>query len=513
MVRKNRDYLLGIDAGTTLIKSVLFDLEGNIVAKADASVPLEHPKPGWAEQDMEAVWDSASKTIRQVVDEAKSLGGTILGLSVSGQGGGLWLVDQAGQPVRKAITWLDGRASDTLERWQESGVLSKLEELSSYHLFPGVGPITLFDWFKRFEPTVLEKSHKVLWAKDWIKLRLTGEMTTDETDPSNGHFLCGHREFSQEMLELAGITEYQHLLPPIVPSWQPAGTVTEKIAQETGLMSGTPVASGAWDVSSTALGAGCTQDGQTLTILGTAGIHLTVASNVADSERAAYSVCAHSVPGKWVINSMAMTATANLDWCIRELCKDDVATFGDNTSQLYEALNERIEAVPLGSRGIFFLPFLQGERAPFVKPEATALFFGLTNASQRDDLLRAIYEGVSYSTLHNYEAIETVTPIREVTLAGGGAKSVVWAQILADCTGKPMKVPAGEEFGARGAAMNAGVAVGAYPDHTTAAANTKFMRNHTATSEITEAYQKQYAIYKELIDALWKVWDHAAVQD
>lgn len=506
----NTDFLLGIDAGTTLIKSVLFDLEGNLVAKADASVPLEHPKPGWAEQDMRAVWKTASQTIRQAVATANSEGGQIIGVSVSGQGGGLWLVDEAQQPLRKAITWLDGRAGDTIARWQESGILAKLEDLSSYHMFPGVGPITLFHWFKRFEPKTLDRAHKALWAKDWLKLCLTGQIATDETDPSNGHFLCGQREFSSEMFELAGISEYEHLLPPIVPSWQPMGQITAAAAEETGLAEGTPVASGAWDVSSTALGAGCIQDGQTLSILGTAGIHLTVAADVEESKRDAYSVCTHCVPQTWVINSMAMTATANLDWCIREMFRDETAQAGEEMDQLYQTLNERIQEVPLGSGGLFYLPFLQGERAPFVKPEATALFFGLTNATDRYHMLRAVYEGVAYSTQHNYEAIETITPIQAVTAAGGGAKSSTWCQIISNCTAKSLKVLAGEEFGARGAAFNAGIAAGIFDDHRQAIANMQVVRTHEPNLSHHRAYQKRYAIYRNLIDNLWDIWDQAA---
>jgi len=511
MTPKNSDLLLGIDAGTTLIKSVLFDLDGSVVAKAAASVPLEHPKPEWAEQDMEEVWRAAVQTIREVMKVADSLRSNVAAVSVSGQGGGLWLVDKKGQPVRKAVTWLDGRARDTIADWQASGVLKELEDISGYHLFPGVGPLTLFHWFHRFEPGALRKAYKNLWAKDWIKFRLTGEIATDETDPSNGHIECGQRAFSRELFSLAGVADYWELLPPIIPSWQLIGTVTRTAAEETGLRVGTPVASGAWDVSSTALGAGCIQDGQALTILGTAGIHLTVASQVSGGSEAPYSVCAHCVPGQWVVNSMAMTATANLDWFVRELGRAEAIEAGEDMASLYQRLNEKVASVPPGARGIVYLPFLQGERAPFVKPEATALFFGITAASKWEDLLRAVYEGVAYSTLHNYEALEVVTPIREVVLAGGGSKSAVWSQIMADCTGKRMKIPSGEEFGARGAAMNAAVAVGVYTDHYAAAANVKYVRQHTPSSEDAEAYAERYALYRLLIDSVWKAWERASL--
>ncbi|MGQ9594224.1 MAG: FGGY-family carbohydrate kinase [Anaerolineae bacterium] len=509
--RNNVEFLLGIDAGTTLIKSVLFNLEGAVVAKAAASIPLEHPRPEWAEQDMEEVWVATARTIREVLKAVESVQGKVLAVSVSGQGGGLWLVDEKGRPVRKAVTWLDGRARDTIAEWQAAGILKRLEDITGYHLFPGVGPLTLFHWFKRFEPEALEKAHKNLWAKDWVKFRLTGEITTDETDPSNGHIECGQRAFSREVFELAGVADCWELLPPVVPSWQVIGAVTGAASEETGLKEGTPVASGAWDVSSTALGAGCIQDGQALTILGTAGIHLTVASQVSGSSEAPYSVCAHCVPGQWVVNSMAMTATANLDWFVRELSRAEAMEAGEDTTSLYQKLNEKVASVPPGARGIIYLPFILGERAPFVKPEATALFFGITAASEWEDLLRAVYEGVAFSTLHNYEALEVVTPIREVVLAGGGSKSAIWSQIMADCTGKRMKVPSGEEFGARGAAMNAGVAVGAYADHYAAAASVRYAREHVPSPESTETYAKVYSLYRLLIKSLWTAWEEASL--
>ncbi|NPV77714.1 MAG: carbohydrate kinase [Anaerolineae bacterium] len=510
MTAKQKDFLLGIDVGTTLIKSALFDLDGHMVALSSAGVGLEHPSPGWAEQDMDAVWRATSQTIREAVQAADQSGGKIAAISTSGQGGGMWLIDRDGRPVRKGITWLDGRAGEFFPDWEKAGIIEELDESTGYHTFPGVGPLLIFHWFKKHDPNILSKAYKTLWAKDWVKFKLTGVVATDESDPSNGHFLRGERQFSEPLFEMLEVKEYMHLLPPIVPSWQVMGKVNAEAAAETGLQTGVPVASGAWDVSSTGLGAGCIREGQTLSILGTAGIHLSVSAAAPQEKKAPYSACVHCVPGHWVVNSMAMTATSNLDWFIRESCqadKDDAERTGKN---FFEIINARVAASPVGAGGVIFLPFLQGERAPFVKPNARGVFFGISDATTRGDLLRSIYEGVAFSARHNYEVIERAIPIREVVLSGGGSKSAVWSQIVSDCTNKPMTIPAGEEFGALGAALNAGVAVGIYKDHREAASHLSIARRHQPDTQNHALYQGYYEIYRQLIKNNWETWEKLA---
>lgn len=505
-----KELLLGIDVGTTLIKSVLFDTEGHLVAKSSASVELEHPVPGWAEQDMDSVWEAASKTIRECAEVSKTAGSEIAGVSVSGQGGGMWLIDQQGRPVRKGITWLDGRSGTACNDWETSGLLTEIDDFTGYHTFPGVGPLTLFHWFKDNDPNILKAGYKNLWAKDWIKFMLTGIAATDETDPSNGHFKRGERTFSRELFKMLGIEKYWNLLPEIIPSWQVMGKVTKAAADLTGLKIGTPVASGAWDVSSTSLGAGCVDEGQALSILGTGGIHLAVSSFAPDAKGERYSICNHCVPDRWVINSMAMTATANLDWFIREHCQADKSEADTTGRNIFEVINEKVGASTIGANGILFLPFLQGERAPFLKTTARGVFFGMTDASRRGDMLRSIFEGVAFSTRHNYETVERAIPINEVVLAGGGSKSKQWSQIISDCTNKPMHIVAGEEFGALGAAFNAGVGVGLYSNHNEAVSKLTVARNHVPDLEANAAYTKYYSAYKNLIEAVWNLWDQMA---
>lgn len=500
----SKAFFLGIDCGTTVVKSVLFDLEGNEVASASHEVPVTHLQPGWAEESMEAVWNAAQNTIRKAIQDAGISGEAVKGISLSGQGAGIWLIGKDGKPVRDAITWLDGRVMGLIEKWQQDGTYDELFDASGTLYWPGLGPCTLFPWFIENEKESLDKAQACVYCKDWVKFCLTGEINTDETDllaitdPQT-------RSYSQRVIDLVGIDEYKDLLPPIVFSHEIAGYITAQAAESTGLVKGTPVASGAWDVSSTALGVGCVNPGDAASILGTAGIHLAVAGTPAVNK--AYSLSQHAVPGTWLINSMAMLAASCLNWYEREFLLAEVQEAAQKEISKYDVINEAVAKVPVGSNGVVFLPFLQGERAPFVRADARGEFFGLGDWTTRQDLLRAIYEGVALATLDNYNCIEQGMTIDEAWLAGGGAQSKVWSQIISDCTGKVMKVPVGKEFGTRGAAMNAAIAAGYYANHGEAAeAMVKVERIHEPNMENNAKYQELYCIYRDLIKGLWDIW-------
>lgn len=497
-------YFLGIDCGTTVVKSVLFNMQGDEVSSSSQNVSVKHPKPGWADQSMYEVWDAAKNTIREAIHKSGVQAADIKGVSLSGQGGGIWLIGKDGRPVRDAVTWLDARTMYLIEKWKEDGTYEKLFDASGWLYWPGLGHCTIFPWFMENERESLDAAQASGYCKDWVKFCLTGEATTDETDalaitdPRT-------RSYSDTVIDLVGIREYAHLLPRIVPSYEVAGYVTAKAAEETGLAKGTPVASGAWDVSSTALGVGCVKAGDAASILGTAGIHLAVADYPAVNK--AYSLSQHCVPGTWLINSMAMLAASCLNWFEREFCQAEVEEAKRLGISKYDVINREVAETPVGSHGVIFLPFLQGERAPFVRPDARGEFFGLGDWTTRKDLLRAVYEGVALATLDNYKCIEQGTALGEVWLAGGGAQSEVWAQIVADCTGKVMKVPLGTEFGARGAAINAAVAAGYFKNQAEAVeAMVRVNRVHEPNPKNTEKYAELYAIYSGLIKALWDLW-------
>jgi len=501
-------YLLGIDNGTTVTKAALFDLEGREVAVGSHEVGTAHPEPGWAEQSMDEIWQATVKAIRQCLAQAAIDPRAIAGISLSGHGGGVWLLDEHGRPVRDAIIWLDGRAKPYLDRWAADGRLAQLYDECGWSLFAGIGACTIFPWLMEHEPETLERARVNLWSKDWVKFCLTGELNTDQTMASIAHMNYKTGGYSDRVLELSGIANYRRLFPPIVPSWEVAGRVTAQAAEETGLAPGTPVASGAWDGTSSTLGAGCIGVGEAASVIGTAGVHVVVSAEPDLDPERNYSLMYHAVPDRFVKNSLTMLAAGNLNWFEKEFCLAEREEAERRGVSVYEVINEEVASVPPGAGGVLYLPFLQGERAPFVKPEARGVFFGLGDWHRRAHLLRAIFEGVALSTRDNYATMQKGKPLETTYLTGGGSRSAVWCQILADCTGNAMKIPSGVELGARGAAINAGVAVGLFPDHRAAVQQmVRIEREYIPDPERMARYDKLYALYRDLIKAVWPIWE------
>lgn len=509
-------YLLGIDTGTTVIKAALFDLDGEEIAVGRGhEVEVSHPQTGHAEESMEEMWEATVEAIRACLDSAGVDPSAVAGISLSGHGGGVYLLDEAGKPVREAIIWLDGRAAPYLDRWGKEGRIAEIYDECGWSLFPGIGPCTIFPWLRDNEPESLEKAHVNLTSKDWVKFRLTGELSTDRTMASIAHMNYQTGSYSEKVLELCGIQEYRHLLPPILEAWEVAGEVTGKAAEETGLAAGTPVACGAWDGTSSTLGAGCIQVGEAASVIGTAGVHVAVSDEPELDPARNYSLMYHTVPERYVKNSLPMLAIGNLNWFEKEflsLEKEQAAESGQN---FYELIYAEAAKIPVGSGGVLYLPFLQGERAPFVKPEARGVFYGLSDWHTRYHLLRALLEGVALSTRDSYVCMQKGGGLLETTyLTGGGARSPVLRQMLADCTGSRMRIPDGTELGARGAAMNAGVAVGALADHDDAARRMVQIEDEYAPdAEAGEKYGDLYGLYKRLIDRVWPVWEESAKLD
>ena len=505
-------YLFGIDCGTTTTKAALFDLKGREIAIASSKeVKVRHPEPSWAEQDMEDVRQAAMTAICKCLDKARVEPLKIACVSLSGHGGGVWLVDKSGKPVRPAIIWLDGRAGDYITQWKEQGLLEQLYDLSGWNLFAGMGPVTIFPWLMDHEPESLEKASKNLTSKDWVKFCLTGEISTDPSMASVGLVDFQSQDYSEDLLSLAGITSYKHLLPPIVPAWNVAGFITKEAAEKTGLKEGTPVTSGAFDGACSTLGAGCYRSGDACSNIATAGVHVVLSEKPDIDPERIYSLMCHCVPGIYYRTSMTMLAAGNLDWAERELCEKERIEAEESGISVYDVINKKIREIPVGSGGVLYLPFLQGERAPFVKPEARGTFFGLGDWHKKSCLLRAIFEGVAFSTRHNLEAMLKNKSLNSLYVTGGGSKSPEWTQIIADCLNAKVVVPVGSDSGSRGAAINAGVAVGAFESHKEAVqAMVHREREDAPEKENVDKYNKLFGIYKSLIQAMWPIWEKSS---
>lgn len=499
-------YLLGIDAGTSVIKAALFDAQLNTVATAARKTRLQAPHPGWAEVDMDETWQMSAAAIRAVLDASGISADAVAGVGITGNMVGAWLVDEAGQPVRNAILHTDNRTQPMIQSQLEAqpDFLEQIFSYSGSSMQPGC-TLPLTRWLADNEPETLKQTAHILCCKDWLVFRLT---STHQIDPSEASVLPGdtyHRSYAEPLFDLLGIRAYRDRFTVVASSEAVIGTVTPDAAAETGLQAGTPVVAGAGDVLATGIGAGAVQPGTAYAILGTAGINgLVMQKPNLEPHGIGLTFCQPG--GNWVRVMVNTLGTPNLDWSIHNLFPDLAAS----DDALFEALEARARNSGPGANGLTYLPYLSptGVFAPFVEPGARAEFFGLTLDHTRDDMLRAVYEGVALSIRDAYDAMPE--PVTDIRLTGGGANSAFWTQMIADITGRRVIVPAGSEFGARGSALLAGVGIGWFGSLSAAAALTSVARTHEPTP--TPAYQRAYARYQQLKQVLRPVWrEQAAV--
>lgn len=500
-------FLLGIDTGTSVVKTLIFNVEGEEVSFSSRRLSIETAKPGWAEQDMNEVWQAVKETIQESLKKSDLAASNIAVVGISGQGDGCRLVDKHLKPVRKAILWLDGRAGEVVTRWEKEGTDLAGFRISGSATFSGT-PAAIIKWLEKNEPHSLKKAKHFLFAKDWIKLKLSGKVSTDPSDASRAPINIKDRVYSDELFKLFGLSAYQDLFPRIIPSLEVAGEVSSEASEEVGLKEGTPIICGMIDVVATPVGLGAIYDGQAFSIVGTTCFNAVVTDQLILEPVGVGMTLVHALPDKFVRSMPSMAGTPNLDWFIKEFCSSEVGLGKKGEGNLYEVLEEKVKEVPLGSEGVLYHPYINpgGERAPFVKPSARAQFFGISLRHSRWHLLRSVYEGVALSMLDCFKHIPV--QISEVALTGGGAKSSLWCQIFADVTGKTIKTLRTTELGALGAAIGGGVAVGIYPHMEDAVKRVvKFEKEYYPRPENHQKYQLIYQLYQNLYQRVWDAWD------
>jgi erythritol kinase len=444
---------VGIDAGTSLVKAAAFDESGAVLAVESARARLDL-RDDRAEQDAEEIFTAVRDVAGAVRADQAAL------IAITGQGDGLWLLDAQGRPVRPAISWLDGRAAGLVAEWTASGVLDEVFRRTGNALFPGC-PGPLLAWLDRHEPASLDTAATAAYCKDMIFQRFTGLRATDVSDASVP-FLDPHtRDYDAAALAACGLTGRAGLLAPIADPY-PQGTTRDGIA----------VTAGPFDVPACAIGAGVTEPGDGLLIIGTTLACLVVSESVERSGEPSGFCFSTAAPGRWLRGMPAMTGTAGLDWVL--------ATVGAS----HEDLAALLAASPPGARGIRVLPHFSGERAPFIEPAARGELTGITLRTTPADLVRATCEGIAYAARHCLEAAGLRGAL---TVTGGGARSEPWLQIFADVLGRPLRL-APAETGARGAVLNAVKDL----DHAAWTRPSGVREPHPAAAAF---YDEQYAAY------------------
>jgi len=424
---------LCIDAGTSVIKSVVFSDSGRELATARASVAVLRPHPEYAEQNMRDVWQAVCDTARRAIADS---GETIHAIATTAQGDGAWLVDGSHQPVANAILWNDGRAVSIVNEWHAAGTLDEAAKISGSLAYPGL-PCSIWRWLDQQQPKILSHAAASLTCNGWLFLNLTGRLSANLSDASNPFCDVRCRAYSHDLLRLYGVEAYAHLLPPIRSSAEPARLLAA-VAAVLGVPPNIPVVMAPYDIVATAWGGGAIATGQACVILGTT-ICAEVISATFDTASAGTTIALED--GNLLRAMPTLTGCEALAWAADRLKLPSI-----------EALGELAATAPLGSGDLLFLPYLSpaGERSPFLNPHARASFHGLSLAHDGSHLARAVYEGLSFVIRECLNAASS-TPVSEIRVCGGGARSTFWCRMIADVTNCDVIRPAAEELGARGA--------------------------------------------------------------
>src|SRR5712691_5080051 len=501
--------LLGIDLGTTGVKAALFAAEdGHVLADAFVEYPLFHPYPGWAEQNPDDWWQATIAAIRSCLIEGArhSVAPTdVHGVGLSGQMHGVVLLDAEHQVLRPCIIWADQR-SDAQCRWMTEQVgAARLIELVSNPALPGFSaPKAL--WVRDNEPEIFARARTMLLPKDYIRYLLTGAMAMEISDAAGTCLLdVKHGRWSRQVVEALGLDPT--LLPPVVPADAVSGRITTQVAELTGLQAGTPVAGGGADNACGAVGNGIVESGLALVSVGTSGIVLAYADTPhVDTSGPIPRVHTfnHAVPNAWYLMGVTQGAGLSLRWVRDNIGLPERALERWTGLDAYELLTKEAEGVTPGSDGLLFLPYLQGERTPHLDAFARGGWIGLTASHNRRHLVRSVLEGVAFSLKDCFAIIqEQGLELEQLRATGGGAKSSLWRQILADVLGVQLVTTTAEEGPAFGAALLAGVASGVYASVSQACEITIRVVDRTEPRpELESVYAQAYEKYRALYPAL-----------
>jgi erythritol kinase len=507
-----RDILIGIDAGTSVIKAVAFTLTGEQLAITAIPNRYASLPDGGVEQDLGRTWADTATTLRLLCEKVPDLAARTLAVAVTGQGDGTWLIDAEGEPVTPGWLWLDSRAARIAEDYVASGRYHEHYQRTGTGVNACQQNVQLA-WLKRNRPDLVARAATSFHCKDWLYFRLTGERTTDI---SEGNFTFGSyvtRQYAPDILAELGAADCQRLLPRMIDGTREAGALTPSAAGETGLMAGTPIVLAAVDILCSALGGGLYDASGEVgcTVIGSTGMHMRMAISPdkvrLNSERSGYTmpfvedgVCAQMQSN--------MAATLNIDWLLDLAC-GILADQGVTRSRrdLLAGLDDKVLARPACQ--VIFHPYISraGERGPFLDPTARAQFTGLESGVGYADMMRAVFEGLCHAARDCYLIMGDIPA--EVRLAGGAARSKALTQMLAGALGTPIRRVGREESGAAGAAITAALQQGIYPTAAAATAEwvTPLLGERTDPDpQIVSAFARSFPIYLETRKAMRPIW-------
>ncbi len=494
-------YVLGIDLGTSGTKTVLFDQTGCAVASATVEYPLYQPQNGWAEQQPQDWWNAAVSTIRTVLDQSGVSKADVVSLGISGQMHGLVMLDERGEVLRPSIIWCDQRTAMECEEIHERVGREKLIAITANPALTGF-TLSKILWVRNHEPEVYAKCCHILLPKDYVRYRLTGDFATEVSDASGMQLLdVPNRCWSQELLDILEIDKA--LLAKVYESCEVTGHVSPEAAALTGLSAETLVVGGAGDNAAAAVGTGVVEAGKACVTIGTSGVVFAHTDAPAiDPQGRVHTFCC-AVPGAWHVMGVTQAAGLSLKWFRDTFCAAEKEAAAQMDVDPYDLTNREAAKSPIGANRLLYAPYLMGERTPHLDPDCRGMFIGLSAMHTRRDLLRAVMEGVAYSQMDSLAVLSGMGVVPETVLVcGGGGKSPLWRQMLADVFNLPVATTVNTEGPALGVAILAGVGAGLYPSVQDACR--VMIRCNEAQRPIPEnvpEYAKVYEIYKRLYGA------------
>jgi len=494
-------YWMGVDVGTGGTRALLIDAGGREIAAVTAlHEEMRMTQPLWAEQRPEDWAQAAVQAIRGVLGKAGASGDDVRGVGMSGQMHGLVVLDGDNAVIRPALVWCDQRSQPQVDFINAKVGKDKVLEYTANPMLTGFTLPKLL-WVRDHEPHKFERIRKLLLPKDYVRFTLTGEFASEVSDASGtAMFDVIRRRWSFEMMDGLGLD--RDILPACYESAEISSVISTEAAALTGLRAGTPVAGGGGDQAASAVGNGIVEPGVVSCTLGTSGVVFAHMETVAyDPDGRVHTFC-HAVRDKWHVMGVTQGAGLSLQWLRNQLAP----------GMTYDALTEEAAKAPAGSQGLFWLPYLMGERTPHLDPQARGGWIGLTAKHTRADLIRAVMEGVCYSQKDCLDAIGKLgIAATSVRASGGGARSPFWRQILADVFGKRVARLETQEGSAYGAALLAMVGTGEYISVPEACAAT--IREADAVEpRVTESavYARGHAVYRALYPALQPLYGRMA---
>jgi xylulokinase len=490
---------LGIDIGTSGTKTLAIDGGGKILASASAEYPCAHPRPGWSEQDPELWWTATIATVRDVLSKAELKPADVAGVGLSGQMHGSVFLDEGGKVIRPALLWNDQRTGAECEEIEAAaGGREALVRLVGNPALTGFTAPKLL-WVRKHEPANWDRVRQVLLPKDYIRYRLTGQYATEVSDASGTLMLdVANRRWSRELLGLLQIDPA--LLPACYESPEVSANVGVLGSEATGLAKGTPIVGGGGDQPAGAVGNGIVRPGVVSATMGTSGVVFAHTNEPGFDPLGRLQRGCHAVPGAWHVMGVVLAAGGSFQWFRNELGRAEIEAAKAEGVDPYFLLTDEAALAGPGAEGLFFLPYLTGERTPHFDPDAKGGWIGLTVRHGRAHMIRSLLEGATYAMRDSLELIrEMGVTIGQVRLSGGGARNPLWRQIQADVYGQDVHTINASEGPAFGVALLAQVGTGGYASVPEACDATISLADQTAVDPQARAfYDRGYAVYRKL---------------